>query len=79
MLSAVRSEATRLRGCGTVTSPVEAPTGVCHILTASQLCCIVVRSAEDMLQERGSYIVSKWANTCYKHGKKSICCLKFVV
>ena len=47
MLSAAWSEATKLPGCGTVTSTAEAPTGVCDILTVSQSCCIVVGSAVD--------------------------------
>ena len=45
MLSAAWSEATRLPGCGTVTSAAEAPTGVCHILAASQSCRVVAGSA----------------------------------
>ena len=45
VLSAAWSEATRLPGCGTVTSAAEAPTGVCHILAASQSCRVVAGSA----------------------------------
>ena len=71
VLSAAWSEEIRLSDCGTVTSTAEAPTVVCHILTASQPCWILVGSAMDssMLYERGSYTVSKWANACWKHGK----------
>ena len=47
VLSASWSEATRLSGCGTVTSTTEAPEGVCDILTVIQSCCIVGGSAVD--------------------------------
>ena len=47
VLNAAWSEATRLHGCGTVTSITKAPTGVCPILAASQPCCIADGSAVD--------------------------------
>ena len=47
MLCAAWSEATRLPGCATVTSSAETPTGVYHILVASQSCCAVVGSVVD--------------------------------
>ena len=47
LLSAAWSEATRLPGCGTMTSTAEAPIGVYDILSVSQSCCIVVGCAVD--------------------------------
>ena len=47
MLCAAWSEATRLPGCATVTSSAGTPTGVYHILVASQSCCAVVGSVVD--------------------------------
>ena len=73
LLSAAWSGATRLSGCGTVTSTAEAPTGVRPMLLyAIQSCCAVFGSGVDssLVYERGSYTVSKRANACCRHGKK---------
>ena len=75
MLSAAWSEATRQSGCGTETSTTEAPTDVCHVLTASQSCCTVGGSAVDSSHAVWGwylYTVRKLAIACWKHGDLKI-------
>ena len=69
-------------GCGTVTSTVEAPTGVCATAVSKpiMLCCSTSLLLWTIFvwYARGSHTLSKWTNTCRRHGKKSIRDPKFV-